>query len=80
MSDILSLAWSRAIDDPPSSEISSSSTSSCVSPDVMKGYSAGAILKPGGGTVFVCDHSFLPILRGLLAVVAVSSSLTGACA
>ena len=71
MSEISSLAWSRASGDPPSSDISSSSTASCVSPDVMEGYLAGAILKPGGGTVFVRIFSFLPIWHDLLEMVTI---------
>ena len=74
-SEISSSSGSRAIDAPPSSEISSYSTASCVSPDVTEGSSYGAILKPGGGAVFVCDYSSLRIWRHLLAMVAVSSSL-----
>ena len=67
-------AGSRASDDPPSSEMSSSSTSSCVSPDVMEGYWAGANLKSGGGNVFVCVFS-----SDLLAMVTISSSLPFPC-
>ena len=61
-SDILSPDGSRASDAQPSSEMSSSSTASCVSPDVMEGSSTGAILKPGGSTVFVCYCIFLAMV------------------
>ena len=79
-SEILSLTGSIASGASPSSEMSSYSTASCVSLDVIEGYSSGAILKPGGGAVFVRACSFLPIYRDLLAMVTVSSSLTCACA
>ena len=55
--------------------MSSPSTDYCVSTDVIEGSSAGDILKPGGGAVFIRACSFLPIWRDLLAMVAVSSSL-----
>ena len=74
-SEILSYDGSRASDAPPSIEMSSSLTASCLIPDVMDGSSDGDILKHGGGTVFVRDFNFLPIWRDLLAMVAVSSSL-----
>ena len=71
----MSPSGSRASDDPPSSEMSSPSTYSFVSPDVMEGSSVGDILKPGKGAVFFHACSFLPIFRDLLAILAVSSSL-----
>ena len=64
---------SRASDVSPSSEMYSSSTDFCVSPDVMEGSSAGDILKPAGGAVFVCTCSFLPIWRDILAMGTVPS-------
>ena len=60
-SEISSPAGSRDSDAPPSSEIYSYSTASCVIPDIMEGYLAGVILKPGGGAVFFYACSFLPI-------------------
>ena len=38
----------------------------------MEGYSAGDILKPGGGALFVCAFRFLPIWHNILAMVNVS--------
>ena len=78
-SEILSPSESRYIDAPPSSEMSSSYITSCVSPDVMEGYLDGAILKPGRGAVFFYACSFLPIWNDLLAMVTVSSYLPCAC-
>ena len=75
-SEISSLAGSRASGALPSSEMSSSSIASCVSPDVMEGYSSGAILKPDGGAVFFRAFIFLTIWCDLLAMVTVSSSLS----
>ena len=67
-------AGSRASNAPSSSDMSLSSKSFCLIPDVMEGSLAGDILKPGGGAVVVHVYSFLPIWRDLLAMVAVSSS------
>ena len=75
----MSPAGSISSDAPPSIEISSSSTYYCVSPDITERYLAGAILKPGGGSVFVYDGSLLPICHDLIAMVTVSLSLTCAC-
>ena len=74
-SEILSPDESRSSDAPPHNEMSSFSTGSYVSRNVMEGYSADAILKPGGGAVFFRACSFLPIWRDLLTMVTVSSSL-----
>ena len=71
-SEILSPSESRYIDAPPSSEMSSSYITSCVSPDVMEGYLDGAILKPGRGAVFVRACSLLHIWRDIIAMVTVS--------
>ena len=53
-SEISSPAGSRVSDVPPSSNMSSYSTASCVSPNVMEGSSDGAIFKHGGGAIPVC--------------------------
>ena len=74
--EILSSSGSRYSDYLPSSDMISSSTASCISHDLIEEASAGAILKPGRGAVFVCACSFLTIWRDLLAMVTVSSSLT----
>ena len=74
-SEISSSAGSISSDALPSSGMYSSSTTSFVSPDCMEGYSAGAILKPGRGAVFVHAFSFLPIWRYMIAMVTVSSYL-----
>ena len=71
-SEISSPAGSRASYSPPSSDSSSFSTASCVSPDIMEGYFSGAILKPGGGAAFVHVCSLLPIWRDLLVMVTIS--------
>ena len=78
--EILSPAGSRSSDALPSSDIFSSWTASCVSPNVMEGCSDGDILKPDGGAVFVRACIFLPIWRDQLAMVVVSSYLPCACA
>ena len=70
-----SSAGSSASDAPPSNDMSSSSTDSCASPDLMEGSSYGHILKTGRGAVFIHACSFLSIWRDLLAMVIVSSYL-----
>ena len=59
----------------PSSEASSYSVDSWVIPDVVEGYLAGTILRPGVDAVFFHACGFLPIRRDLLAIFTVSSSL-----
>ena len=74
-SEISPPSRSRARDYPPSIDVYSSSSDYCVSPDVMEGSLASAILKPEGGAVFFRVCSFLPICSDLLAMVPVSSYL-----
>ena len=76
ISEISYPSGSRARDAPPSSEASSSSAAFWVSPDMIKEYFDGDILRPGVDAVFFCAYSFLPIWRDILAMVAVSSSLS----
>ena len=70
-SEISSPDGSRASDAPPSSGMSSSLKDYCVRPDLMKGCSSSALLKPGRGAVFFRAFSFVPILRDLLAIITV---------
>ena len=60
-SEILSTDGLRASNASPSSDMSLSSTASCVSPDVIEGSLVDSIFKPDVGAVFVRDYSFLPI-------------------
>ena len=62
-SEISSSAESITIDAPPSSGMLSSSTDSCVSPDIVEGYSVSAILKPG--TDYVIYVFVVSYLSGL---------------
>ena len=71
-SEISYSAGSRASDATSISEISLSSTTSCVSLDAMERSSAGSILKPVGGDFFLACR-LLPIWRDLLAMFTISS-------
>ena len=63
-SEILSPAGSTYSDNLPNSEVYLSSADSCVSPNLIEGYSTGAILKPGGGTFLV--FVFVSSLSGVI--------------
>ena len=74
-SKISSPSGSRSSDALLSSDMSSSSTYSCVVPDVIEGSSAGDIFKPDRGDLFVRAYSLLHLWSDLLEMVTVSSSL-----